>query len=162
MEQFIKIFVKIFLFAYVQDLFEKLWEKRIQFKYFSKLKAYLYNGTRNGSISFLRKQRNNAMETSVDNYEEYVVDDDGEEALFKEEVYRQLFMVVSQLPERQRQVFLLLMEGHKNEEIAQILNLATETVRTHRKRAISFIREHLTEEQLMLVMTIICQELAKV
>lgn len=142
----------------VQDLFEKLWEKRIQFEYVNKLKAYLYNGTRNGSISFLRKQRNAAVDIPVDDYEEYIVDDDGEEALFKEEVYRQLFMVVNELPERQRQVFLLLMEGHKNEDIAQILQLSIETVRTHRKRAIAFLREHLSEEQFLFFITMFSLE----
>lgn len=139
----------------VQDLFEQLWEKRVPFEHISKLKAYLYNATRNRSISFLRKQKNGVIDISTAEYEEFLVDDEGNESPFTEEVYRQLFIVIDELPERQRQVFLLLMEGHRNEEIAQILSLSVETVRTHRKRAIAFLREHFNEEQFIFLLFII-------
>lgn len=137
----------------VQDVFSNLWEKKVQFDHFAKLKAYLYNSVRNGTISFLRKQKNPVIDIAKSESisKEYLVDDDGTESPYTEEVYRQLFQLIDELPERQRQVFLLLMEGHRNDEIAQMLSLSVETVRTHRKRAISYIREHLDDDVFFLL-----------
>lgn len=137
----------------VQEVFSKLWEKKVQFDHLSKLKAYLYNSVRNGSISLLRKKKANTVDIAESEHlnKEFFVDENGTESPFTEEVYRQLFMLIDELPERQRQVFLLLMEGHSNDEISQMLSLSTETVRTHRKRAIHFLKEHLDEDAMMLI-----------
>lgn len=137
----------------VQEVFGKLWEKKIQFDHLAKLKAYLYNSVRNSTISFLRKKKDNIVDITKSELiaKEYIVDDDGKESPFTEEVYRQLFQLIDELPERQRQVFLLLMEGHTNDEISQMLTLSVETVRTHRKRAIHYLKEHLSEDAMMLL-----------
>ena len=63
--------------------------------------------------------------------------------LMREEMYRALHRAVDELPERCRQVFKLHLQGKKNEEIAQILELSVETVKTQKKKAMYFLRERL-------------------
>lgn len=141
----------------VQESIKALWERRIQFTHVAKLKAYLYNSVRNKSIDYLRKQRGNVVDIdSVEAFSvEFTVDDEGCEGLFKEEVYRHLFQLIDQLPQRQRQVFLLLMEGRSNDEIAEMLNMSAETVRTHRKRALHFLKDNLNEDDFMFILFLI-------
>jgi len=64
--------------------------------------------------------------------------------LFAEDVYKILFDVIDQLPERVHQVFLLYAKGKKNQEIAEALNISLETVKTYKKRGKQMIRERMT------------------
>ena len=59
-----------------------------------------------------------------------------EEDTNEEEVYRLLFRAIDKLPTRCREIFLLHMDGKKNEEIATALGISIETVKTQKKRAI--------------------------
>ena len=51
--------------------------------------------------------------------------------------------VESKLPARCREIFLLHMDGKKNEEIATVLGISIETVKTQKKRAIQSIKEQM-------------------
>ena len=70
-------------------------------------------------------------------------EEDEDYRLMREEMYRALHQAVDELPERCRQVFKLHLQGKKNEEIAQILELSVETVKTQKKKAMYFLRERL-------------------
>ena len=60
-----------------------------------------------------------------------------------------LFELIDKLPLRCREIFLLYMEGKRNEEIAGMLSLSVETVKTQKKRAMAFIRENLDKALLV-------------
>lgn len=66
-----------------------------------------------------------------------------EEDTNEEEVYRLLFRAIDKLPARCREIFLLHMDGKKNEEIATVLGISIETVKTQKKRAIQSIKEQM-------------------
>ena len=66
-----------------------------------------------------------------------------EEDTNEEEVYRLLFRAIDKLPTRCREIFLLHMDGKKNEEIATALGISIETVKTQKKRAIQSIKEQM-------------------
>ena len=72
-------------------------------------------------------------------------EEDEDYRLMREEMYRALHRAVDELPERCRQVFELHLQGKKNEEIAQMLELSVETVKTQKKKAMHFLREWLGE-----------------
>ena len=74
----------------------------------------------------------------LDTYREITEEDTNEE-----EVYRLLFKSIDQLPPRCREIFVLQMEGKKNEEIAQTLGLSIETVKTQKKRAVQAIKKRM-------------------
>ena len=62
-------------------------------------------------------------------------------AAFDEEVYRQLYKAIDRLAPKCREIFLMAMDGKRNEEIAETLHIAIETVKTQKKRAIKQQRE---------------------
>jgi RNA polymerase sigma-70 factor (ECF subfamily) len=137
----------------VQDLFSKIWEDKITFKSSSVIKSYLYNSVKNRSINYVRHNNiENNIITHTEKFEEFHITSNGEEDYFTEDIYRQLFLMINKLPSRQREIFLLCMDGKKNKEIAKTLNLSIETVRTHKKRAIKYLKENLDAKSLLLIL----------
>ena len=122
----------------VQDLFATMWEKKMTFLSFPSFRSYLYNSVRNASLNYLKHQ--NVESTYVEHiaatYKEVSNDDD----INIDEVYRWLFQTIDQLPERCREIFLMHMDGKRNEEIASLLHLSVETVKTQKKRAMQYLR----------------------
>ena len=140
----------------VQDTMAALWEKRIILPNNAALKAYLYNSVRNKCINLIRQQKIKRVALhTISEYEEYKLTENHEEQVFSEEVYRQLFLMIDQMPPRQREVFLMVMEGKKNREIAQALDMAGETVRTNKKRAMAFLKKKLDNETLALLFVLL-------
>ena len=86
---------------------------------------------------------------------EQLVTDEGEEQLFPEEIYRRLLTMIDSLPPRQREVFLMHMDGARNKEIAEKLNISVNTVKIQKKRALATLRQKLNEQQLLLLMLLI-------
>ena len=60
--------------------------------------------------------------------------DDGD-AVVEEEVHRMVMEEIEQLPLEQRRVIMLHLEGKNNIEIAEILKVSVNTVKTHKARA---------------------------
>lgn len=143
----------------VQDTMAALWERKIDFTSVSVLKSYLYNTVRNRCLNHLRQQQNGIgrAESLSKQFVEFKIADDGQESVFSEEVYRQLFLTIDQMPTRQREVLLMVMKGHKNKEIAGALDMAVETVRTYKKRAVAFLREQLDKDAFMLLVMLLAK-----
>lgn len=142
----------------VQDMFSALWEKKTAFLSYLSFKAYLFNSVRNASLDYLRHQRveSNYMEKLIADNPEYNMDDtDPGEQFYEEEVYRQLFLAIDELPARCREVFLHYMKGKKNEEIAEALHISVETVKTQKKRGLSVLRKKLADADYLLLLFIL-------
>ncbi len=125
----------------VQDLFIEIWEKNLTFFSYPSLKHYLYNSVRNASINYLKHQNVEVLyiQKLIETYKEIDDDDD----VYEEEVYRLLFKAIDKLSPRCKEVFLLYMDGKKNEEIADMLDIAIETVKTQKKRAMKSLKKQL-------------------
>ena len=66
-----------------------------------------------------------------------------EEAILLQDTRKVLNNAIDLLPQQQREVYLLCQtEGLKYEEVAAKLNISTNTVKTHMKRALASLREH--------------------
>lgn len=116
----------------VQDVFFSLIENRQQFESIDNLKFYLYSAVRNRCLKHLRH------ETVKNRYENYILQKDKEkqhyeEHLLEEEVFLLLNQAIEELPEQCRKVFNLSLQGKSNAEIAEIMNVSIETVKSHKK-----------------------------
>ena len=63
--------------------------------------------------------------------------------VMKDEVYRRLYQVLDELPKRCQEVFKHYLEGKKNSEIAEILQISELTVKTQKRNAIVYLRKRL-------------------
>lgn len=137
----------------VQELFSNIWAKKMAFQSLVSFKVYLYNSVRNASLDYLKHKNieGSYLQKMLDAHPVYRTGEEDEEGFFSEEVYRQLFETIDALPERCREVFLMYMEGKKNEEVATALHVSIETVKTQKKRAMSILRKKLGAYQFLLL-----------
>lgn len=63
--------------------------------------------------------------------------------LMREEIYRELYLAIQELPDSCREVFELHLQGKKNEEIAELLDLPVRTVKISKKESIAFLKNRL-------------------
>ena len=137
----------------VQDVFSAMWEKKIPFENLSQFRVYMYNAVRNRSLKQVAKNKH--IEVSIDNSdissEEFHLLPSGEEDFYSEEIYRRMILAIESLPDRQRSVFLLAIEGKKNSEIAETLHISEDTVKTHRKRGMAKKKKKMSDDMLLLL-----------
>jgi RNA polymerase sigma-70 factor (ECF subfamily) len=138
----------------VQDTFVRTWQKRNTFQSTGTLKAYLFNSVRNGSISHLRhaKVERGRIEAIEREFTEIQTDESGELQLHREEVYRQLLSAIEQLPAKQRELFLLSVQGKTSAEIAAEMGITPESVKKQRQRGLARLRELLPPEAFLLLL----------
>ena len=120
----------------VQDLFVSIWNKKIQFVSYVSFRTYLYNAVYNAVLNVIKHQE------VEQRYVDLVKNEDElefpEADYQKEEIYRQLYLAIDRLPKKCREIFLMYMDGKKNEEIAQILSISIETVKTQKNGLCAF------------------------
>ena len=141
----------------VQEVFVSILNLKRSFDDELQLRSYLYTGVRNRVLNYQKHvniKQNYIMRAQEDSHV-YHLNANGEEEFFSEEVYRRLFELVDSLPERQREVFIKLMEGKKLREIAEEMNISLETVRTQKQRGIKTLRKHMKNEMLLLFLLLI-------
>ncbi len=126
----------------VQDVFVEICERNIKFANKNLLKAYLYQSVKNKALNIIRRQQVNKK------YENWLnLRSEKEEPFYnymiKEESYRILFRAIDELPLRQKEILLLKLDGMKNQEIADHLNLSINTVRSHKTKAMRTLKDKL-------------------
>lgn len=137
----------------VQDVILNTWQQQNQFHSEGQLRTYLFNAVRNRSLSRLEHLQValHHQDRIKREYREMQLEENDTIALHKEEVYRQLFLAIDQMPRKQRDIFLLAIEGKQNKEIAEILDININTVKSHKRRGIERLRETLNPEALLLL-----------
>ncbi|WP_080904842.1 RNA polymerase sigma factor [Parabacteroides sp. Marseille-P3160] len=130
----------------VQETFLKLWNYREQLKIEGSFKALLFLIAKQQMINTLRKQINQP------DFEEYIkycdsekfADNSAEEKIFYDDFQEKLNKIKHLLSDRQREVFeLSKIEGLKNKEIAEKLNISEQTVKNQLSAALKILRSEL-------------------
>ena len=127
----------------VQDLFVAVWEKKEAFLSEQSIQAFLYNSVRNTCLNLLKHRK---VEEKYLNYSQQDInlkEEEDEYKVLEEELYERLFRIIDELPPRCREIFLLHLDGKKNEEIANQLNISLLTVKTQKKKAMSHLRKRM-------------------
>lgn len=126
----------------VQDIFVSFWEKQKTFENLVSAKAFLYTSTRNSCLDYLKhcKVEEKYVERRKFLYEET---ESFLDEIIKAEAYSEVYREINKLPDMGKNVLLLAMKEKSNEEIAKILNIALNTVRTHKARAYKVLRKNL-------------------
>lgn len=128
----------------VQDVFVSFWEKQKTFPNLITVKSFFYTSVRNSCINHLRHDKVKAK------YRDYkIVREEPSESFLEEvirkEAYHEIYHEINKLPEMGRKVLLLSLREKTNEEIAQILEITINTVKTHKARAYKVLRQSLND-----------------
>ena len=136
-------FVGLFMMNILCLLYTSIvvWERDAQYPTYNAFRSFLYNSVKNAGLNHLKHKNVEEKYLASLNLEDE--GDDIDLKMMEEELYRLLFKTIDELPDKCRNIFLLHLEGKGNEEIALLLNLSILTVKTQKKRAMSYIRERL-------------------
>ena len=130
----------------LQEVFVKLWLNRQKIGNAETFNSYIFTITKNEVLNLIRTNlRNNSFKNEL--FQRSVaVEFQLQSQLEFNEVKSGIEQVVSQLPEKRRQIFILSRtEGLSNKEIAQQLNISEKTVEDHITHAIKKIKTSLKE-----------------
>ena len=128
----------------VQEVFISVWEGKRTFSDSRELTNYLYRACYNNTLLYIRNNQIHDTILSSLAEEESVEDEDMIYALtVKEEIIRQLYYYIEELPSEQRRIILMRIEGYTWEEIAERLDISINTVKTQKTRSYKFLRERL-------------------
>lgn len=127
----------------VQETFLSLWEQRKMLEDEASLKSYLYTTLRNKALNHIRHERIQRR------YAEMVIkeresDEYYTESVVEEESFRIVIQAVDRLPEKARDICLLMLDGKDNNEIAAALDMSVHSVKYHKKIAYKLLREQLS------------------
>lgn len=126
----------------VQESFISFWEKRQDFSHMNAVKSFLYTSVRNKCLNHIKHQ---AVVQKHENALVYELESDHSFAthVIEEETFNQLFVEIRSLPPSAREIMLLALNGLKNQEIADELDITINTVKTQKKIAYSKLKENL-------------------
>jgi RNA polymerase sigma-70 factor (family 1) len=130
----------------VADMFCAVWAGRSQLNVQGSLAAYLYAAVKHRSFDKLRQQRRAIVEAEDDLtlQQSEATHLQPDHLLVFQELNAQLLRLIERLPERTRQVFQLHRDGSLTyEEIAALLGISINSVKTHMFRGLRFLKEAL-------------------
>jgi RNA polymerase sigma-70 factor (ECF subfamily) len=130
----------------VEDFFIRVWQKRHQINQADSLKPYFFTSIKNSSLNFLYQKKHKdkliqeIMKLSENNLlyqpDVFVISD----------LQNAIRKAVASLPPKCREVFILSrINGLKNDNIAEKLNLSKRTVETHVSNALRQLRIELKD-----------------
>ena len=132
----------------VQNVFIKIWETHTSFN-LENPEAFIYKMVRNASLNYIRHLKVvDSLKSKVkDQYlgeELYYIDMVGNEPyiLIEKELQEKILSVMESLPDKCLTVFRLSrIDGLKNKEIAEQLNISIKSVEKHISKALQIYRE---------------------
>lgn len=122
----------------VQDIFMKYWKNHESFNDIISLKVFIYRSIRNSCLNELRKVRTDGMDIPELQY--LASDEFLQENIIDKEISIILRQQIMRMPESRRRILILSLEGKNNREIAEILDISPNTVKTHKQKAYSELR----------------------
>lgn len=127
----------------VQEVFVKILNASRTFESDDHVRNYLYTAVRNTCSDRLAKR----PEEQLNQTHTALSDENTMEALMvKTEVVRLIADAISQLPQRQQEVFTMAyQQGYSNAEIAELLDISENTVKVQKQRAKKALRQQLKD-----------------
>ena len=118
------------------------WEKRKDFTHINALKSFLYTSVRNKCLNHLKHQSVRKKHEAALVYE-LESDHSFSNHVVEEETIAALLAEIKMLPESAQEIMILALNGMKNQEIADELNISINTVKTQKKIAYSKLKQKL-------------------
>ena len=138
-----KFFVALCLFAQKFSIGKEAAEDIVQEIFYNilTLQSYLYSSVKNSCLNYIRDEKRRKLRESYYCDEIYNNDTTFINDVIENEVYRELYQFLDELPPQCRVIFERVLQGETSETIAKSIHLSIETVKTQRKKAKHILRE---------------------
>ena len=135
-----------------QNVFVRIYEKREKFYAIEKAKSFAYTTAHNLCLNHLRHSQ--IAQKYISQREEEEEQNCLHEITYQETL-RLLSFAISQLPPQTREIIQLGLEGNNNTEIADLLHISVNTVKSMKKSAYRRLREILGKEYTLLILKLL-------
>lgn len=133
----------------VQDTLIRVWKSDRKFPDIKDLTWYLYRAAYNNAISHLRTANTHQdILRKIDMTEEEMPEEQFVLTV-QEELIRQLYVHIENLPEKRKKILLLSIQGYSGNEIADKLGISINTIKTQKSRALKYLREKMKDSVLL-------------
>lgn len=142
----------------VQECFVDFWVNKRFENLSSGLDKYIFASVKHAALNYLRGNRRREERHAVvaGNWKE----DGGEVAELNEEEIEYLYMTINRLPEERRRIFMMVcLEGRNYQEVADLLGISVNTVRTQMGRAFQFLRVALDKRRFSMFLLIVLERI---
>jgi RNA polymerase sigma-70 factor (ECF subfamily) len=130
----------------MQIVFVKVWENRATINHELSPNAYVFKIARNCALNMLRQKAYKLL-LEKQLIENSNIIEDGETPLIDEDLKRHIESLVTNIPERRREIFKLRYEKDLSyKEIAEQLSISENTVNTQISLALNYLRKELGKE----------------
>jgi RNA polymerase sigma-70 factor (ECF subfamily) len=127
----------------VQDLFIKIWDEKIYLKLEGVIGPYLFKAVKNNMLQIIKKQRKYKFE-EIENQVNTILEDEILDLSDIDDEKQKLFTELEALPEKMKEVFkAIVLDNLKYKEVAELLGISVNTVKTHYSRALKQLRNSL-------------------
>jgi RNA polymerase sigma-70 factor (ECF subfamily) len=126
----------------VHEVFVIVWEKFETMPHDMNYRSYFYTAVRNRCLNYIRdKKKHVALENVPDHFATY-----SNTNMETAELENRIELAIQSLPEKCRMVFELnRVEGLKYAQIAEKMQISVKTVEAQMSKALSVLRDHLSE-----------------
>jgi RNA polymerase sigma-70 factor, ECF subfamily len=129
----------------VQDVFSNIWEKRNSLHDILSMKIYLYRAVKNRALDYLKHNKLYTPLLINDEHAEFESSQNVEKECENNELAGMLEKEIDKLPLRCREVFILVkFQGLKYSEVAELLQISTNTIENQMVKAFNFLRKRLS------------------
>jgi len=140
----------------VQNVFIAIWENGKYLQNEGLVQAYLFNAVKNSCFNYLKHQkivRKYEQDSILLNEMELIYYQSGEKSLIETESLKQITDAINSLPLIYSEVVSLSrIDGLKNHEIAEKLNISIRTVETRIYRALSALKEKISQKSFFILL----------
>lgn len=135
----------------VQKAFIALWDNRTAIASEAHLKSFLYQVSYRNALNYLRHEQIKAdylseLQHEMEEQRSFIG------GVLEEEVERILRQTEQSLPPRCKEIFILSMQGKSTEEIAVLLGVSENTVKTQKKIAYKRLKQHVKDLYLLMLL----------
>ena len=137
----------------VQSVFVSFWDQRGNFENEKAVKSFLYTSVKNKCLNHLkhlsvRQKHEEQLIYELESGQPYT------HQILEEDVFHRLYQEIENLPKSARKIMLLALKGLKNKEIAEILDISENTVKTQKKIAYSKLKDKLSGTMMNILMSL--------
>ncbi|MBQ4819394.1 RNA polymerase sigma-70 factor [Aquimarina sp. MMG016] len=133
----------------VQDVFLKAWKKRKNIT--TNINGYLFKITKNSCLDYLRSKKYKlSSANNIEQLEAFInhkaLKDEQTSLIIEKELAQRIQECIKLLPAKCQKVFIKSrIDGLKNKEISDELDISIKTVENHMSKALKYMRLHLRE-----------------
>jgi RNA polymerase sigma-70 factor (ECF subfamily) len=127
----------------VQDFFVNLWIHREKHNIQSNFKSYIFTSIKNRALNYLNQTKQNTP-TGLNEMHREETSENPEQDFLNKEIDSAVYAAIERLPKKCRQIYLMKRyDNLKYTEIAEILGISVNTVKTQIKRALMLLQKQL-------------------